>query len=64
MPNGDCPIGAKLSARVDNLVISDHEQWEAIKAIQTRLPLWATFILSGLGAAIGISITIIISLIK
>jgi len=69
MPDGDCTIGAGLTARVKNLEDSDSDQWnainesrekfeEALREIGNRLPNWAAvlfMVASGLACgAIGV----------
>lgn len=66
MPDGECTIGANLTARVQNLERSEADQWEAIneardkfeealREIANRLPNWAAvlfMVASGIGGAI------------
>jgi hypothetical protein len=61
MPNGECPVGATLTAEVANLKESDEHQWKAIDKIENRVPTWATFLISGLTGAIGVLITLLVA---
>lgn len=42
---------------ISGLKDSDSAQWEAIRTLQTRLPLWATVILMIMSALVGSALT-------
>ena len=46
-------------------LVAHHEEdqnlWRAIERIEHRLPVWATFIISGLTGAIGVLVTLLVS---
>lgn len=53
----DCTIGATHTAEIAALQRSDVDQWNAIKALQNRLPTWATLMISLLTFLCGILLT-------
>jgi len=52
-----CEAHSGITARIDNLDVSDEKQWAAIEKIQNRLPVWATIVISGLTFMCGCSMT-------
>lgn len=68
MANGDCTVGATCTANITNITERlttmhevDQDQWDAINRIQNRLPVWATFVMSGLTGIIGVLVTLLVS---
>ena len=57
MPNGECTVGADLSARVKNLEEDRDEVWSAINLLRNRLPVWATVVLMAMSALLGSVLT-------
>ena len=43
--------------QIEGLERSDSAQWEAIRTLQTRLPLWATVILMVMSGLVGSALT-------
>ena len=52
-----CKEHSGVEKAIENLESSDHQQWESIKKIQNRPPIWATALISVLTFALGCSIT-------
>jgi hypothetical protein len=52
-----CPEHSGISADIRTLKNSDEKQWEAIKNLQNRLPVWATIVLSILTFFLGAAFT-------
>lgn len=62
MPNGDCPIGAEMKAKVQNVEREQKDLWSAIDGLRTRLdrlPAWATVLLMVLMGVIGMLGTLV-----
>lgn len=66
MTHEDCPIGAEMKSEVANLKVGhqnlhevDENQWTAINGLRNRLPVWATFLVSGLTAAVAVLATLL-----
>ncbi|MBN1807186.1 MAG: hypothetical protein JW837_18210 [Sedimentisphaerales bacterium] len=51
-----CEEHSGLVKAIENLEDSDRDQWEAIKKIQNRLPVWATAVISLLTFLLGCSL--------
>lgn len=63
--NGDCPVGASNKAKIEGLMSTcvalhetDKELWAAVNQIKNRLPLWATFLLTGLASIVTLLATL------
>jgi len=54
---GNCTYHSGIVADIANLKKSDDEQWDAIKALQNRLPIWATLVISILTFSLGATLT-------
>lgn len=54
----DCTVCSGIQARITVLEGSDSDQWDAIKALQNRLPTWATMAISLLTFLCGILLTL------
>lgn len=52
-----CDDHSGCMAEIANLKASDKDQWEAIKKIQNRPPVWATAVISLLTFLFGCSLT-------
>ena len=52
-----CEEHSGCITEIANLKLSDKEQWEAIKKIQNRPPVWATAVISLLTFLLGCSLT-------
>jgi hypothetical protein len=52
-----CEEHSGCITEIKNLKHSDKEQWDAIKKIQDRLPIWATAVISLLTFLFGCSVT-------
>jgi hypothetical protein len=51
-----CQEHSGFSEAIETLKQSDKDQWEAIKKIQNRPPVWATVVISLLTFLLGISV--------
>jgi len=63
--NGDCPVGASNTAKIEGLMSTcaelrdeDRELWSAVNQIKNRLPLWATFLITGLASIVTLLATL------
>lgn len=63
--NGECPVGASNTAKIEGLMLTcaelreaDRELWTAVNQIKNRLPLWATFIITGLASLVTLLATL------
>ena len=52
-----CPQHSGIITDIMNLKNSEKEQWDAIKGLQNRLPVWATLMISVLMFALGATMT-------
>lgn len=52
-----CNAHSGIVSDIAALRRSDKDQWDAIKALQNRLPTWATLVISLLTFGLGASIT-------
>jgi NO-binding membrane sensor protein with MHYT domain len=52
-----CSLHSGTLARLDNVEEDNRDQWEAIKNLQNRLPVWATMLISLLTFALGVTLT-------
>jgi hypothetical protein len=55
LPNEVCAEHSGLVNETDNLKAEVAKQWEVIEKLQTRLPLWATGVISALTFLLGLS---------
>jgi hypothetical protein len=52
-----CPEHSGFESRIENVETNIKEQWEAIKDVQKRPPVWATAVISILTFLLGAAVT-------
>ena len=55
--NEKCPEHSGIESRIENLEKSDVDQWNTIKEIQRRPPVWTTALISILTFFLGCAVT-------
>lgn len=56
-----CAAGVDMKRRIAHVENDTKDQWKAIADLRNRLPVWATFMFTILGGALGSVITALIA---